>query len=115
MTTLVTIAILVLAVWGVLRLPAVRAWREERRRKAAEESYRRTAEALKESGVTREQIRASLRESGGMEGMAPYFGLTPKEIADCRRARSQYKAEMERKFRSLGKVLESYRKKEGEN
>jgi hypothetical protein len=111
MTALLTIAILVLAIWGIMRLPAVRAWREERRRKAAEAACRVTAEAMKESGVTRERVKEALCESAGLEGVAPYFGLTPEEMAECRRARIQSRAETARQFDNLYKSIEAFRKK----
>ncbi len=111
MTALLTIAILILAVWGILRLPAVRAWREERRRKAAEAACRVTAEAMKESGVTRERVKEAFCESAGLEGVAPYFGLTPEEMAECRLARIKSQAETARQFDNLYKSIEAFRKK----
>ncbi len=111
MTTLLTIAILILAVWGILRLPAVRAWREEGRRKAADAACRVTAEAMKESGVTRERVKEALCESAGLEGVAPFFGLTPEEMAECRRARIKSQAETARQFDNLYKSIEAFRKK----
>ena len=53
----------------------------------------------------------SLCESSGLEGVAPYFGITPDEIEECRRARKKYKAEMARNFTSIGEYLESFQKK----
>ena len=111
MTALLTIAILVLAIWGVLRLPAVRAWREERRQKAAEAACRATAEAMKESGVTREQVKEALFESAGLEDVAPYFGLTPEEMAECRLARIQSRAETARQIANLHESFEAFHKK----
>ena len=107
MEAIFTILALVFAAWCILRLPPVRAWREECRRKKAEAAYRVTAEALKASGRTREEIRQSLCESGGLEGVAPYFGITPGEIEECRRARRKFKAEMARKIGNFSKYLES--------
>lgn len=110
MEAIFTILVFVFAAWCILRLQPVRAWREECRRKKAEAAYRATAEALKESGRTREEIMKSLCESGVAEGIAPYFGITTREIEECRRAREKYTAEMARKIGNFGNYLESLRK-----
>lgn len=115
MTTIVTIAVLFFVTMCILRLPAVRVWHEERRRKEAEDAFRRTAEMFKSSGTTKEDIRKSLCESGGTEGVAPYFGLTPEEIEECRQARIKYKAETARKVGNFGKFLESLPKEDPED
>lgn len=102
------------AISKAIGLSAVKAEIESRKRKSAEEAFRLTAEALKESGRTKEQILDSLRQGSGLEGVAPYFGITPKEIDEARRARVVHRAEAARKVAAFGEAISKFKKKPGE-
>lgn len=77
-----------------------------------DEALRRTAEGMKECGVTREKVLQALCESGGMDGYAPYFDISPEELAECRRKRKQCRLEMAARFENLPKFLQSLPKED---